>query len=75
MIYICMLITARVKTRQKCFSVKKGEIWQISVRSDAKENKANIEIIKELSKEYRNVRILSGLKSKEKRLDLGDRKP
>ena len=63
-----MIITAKVKTKQPTFIVKKGGIWAISVKSPPEKNRANAEIIKELSKVYSVVRILSGSKSSRKRI-------
>ncbi len=66
-----MIITAKVKTHQKKFSIeRKGDVWVISVTSPPEKNKANIEIIKELSKIYGNARIISGLKSEKKRIEI-----
>lgn len=65
-----MIINAKVKTNQTKFSVKKDDVWLISCTSPAERNQANIEIIKELSKEYKKVRILKGLKSKKKVIEL-----
>ncbi|HLD85688.1 MAG TPA: DUF167 domain-containing protein, partial [archaeon] len=73
------IINATVKTSQKKFSIVKGQIdakgvfsgeWKISVRSAPENNKANIEIIKELSKMYKSVRIVSGLKSRKKVIEV-----
>ncbi len=62
-----MLIQAKVKTNQEKFSVSKSnEKWIISVRSAPEQNKANLEIIKELSKQYKSVKIVKGLKSNKK---------
>jgi len=65
-----MIINAKVKTNQPKFSLKKGEVWIISCTSPAESNKANIEIIKELSKQYKKVRIVKGLKSKKKIIEV-----
>lgn len=68
-----MIIKARVKTGRDKFSVvakKESDFWQINVKSRPENNKANMEIIKELSKEYSSVKILKGLKSKEKVIEL-----
>jgi len=52
-------------------SVKDGKI-KIRLRSPAEDNKANIELVKELGKALScEVRILSGQKSRHKRLELG----
>lgn len=69
-----MLITAKIKTRQKSFKIdKKGDVWVISVTSPPEKNKANIEIIKELSKIYGSARIISGLKSEKKVIVIGEK--
>ena len=66
-----MIITAKIKTSQKKFSVeKKGDIWLISVTAPPEKNLANREIIKELSKLYGTARIVSGLKSSRKKIEL-----
>jgi len=66
------IIQATVKTNQKKFSVVKTDnnIWIISVRSMPEHNKANIALMKELSKQYKHVRILKGLKSNKKLIKL-----
>lgn len=63
-----MIITAKVKTKQPVFRIEKGGVWVISVKAPPEKNRANAEIIKELSKVYGVVRILSGLKSSRKRI-------
>lgn len=69
-----MIITAKVKTRQKSFEIaKKGDVWVISVASPPEKNRANIEIIKELSKLYGNARIISGLKSDKKKIGIKEK--
>ncbi len=65
-----MIITAKVKTNQPEFSVRKGEMWVISVKSPPEKNRANAEIVKELSKIYKNVRIVSGFRSSRKKIEL-----
>jgi uncharacterized protein YggU (UPF0235/DUF167 family) len=67
-----MIITAKIKTSQKKFEIsKKGNIWIISVTSPPQRNEANREIIKELSKLYGPARIISGLKSSRKKIEIG----
>jgi len=65
-----MIINAKVKTNQPKFSIEKGEVWIISCTAAAESNKANIEIIKELSRHYKKVKIVKGLKSKKKVIEL-----
>ena len=66
-----MLIQATVKTNQKKFSIVKNENnWLILVGAAPEHNKANIEIIKELSKQYKHVRIVKGLKSSKKIIEV-----
>ena len=69
-----MIIHARIRTNQKKFSIEKGKPWVISVKSPPERGMANAEIIMELSKFYKDVRILKGLKSKKKLIFLGNRK-
>jgi uncharacterized protein YggU (UPF0235/DUF167 family) len=65
-----VIINVRVKTGYKKFSVEKGEPWIIRVKSRAENNRANAEIIKELSKEYGKIRIIRGLKSRNKIMEI-----
>ena len=66
-----MIINIKVKTNQKKFSIeKKDNVWLISVTAPPERNKANIEIIKELSKIYGSARIVSGLKSNKKVIEI-----
>ena len=69
-----MLINATVKPNQKSFSIKKGGVWVISVRSPPEKGLANREIVHELSKTYTNVKIIKGVKSGKKLIFLGDSK-
>ena len=66
-----MIITAKVKTGQPKFSVKEGLQWTICVKSAPEKNRANIEIIKEMTRLYGSCRILSGLTSKKKVIEIG----
>lgn len=65
-----MIVNAKIKTGQRHFEIQKGEIWAISVKAQPKNNQANFEIIKELSKTYKKVRIIRGLKSSRKIIEL-----
>lgn len=65
-----MIINAKVKTGQKHFSVVKGEIWHITTKAKAEKNKANHEIINELSKEYTSVKIIRGHSSSRKVIEV-----
>jgi uncharacterized protein YggU (UPF0235/DUF167 family) len=65
-----MIIKVKVKTSQPSFSVKKGDVWVIALTSKPEKNKANQELVRELSKTYACVKIVSGLKSKNKVLDI-----
>lgn len=67
---IFMLIQAKVKTNQPIFNVEKAEVWTISVKSKPENNKANIEIINELKKQYKSVKIIKGLKSSKKIIEI-----
>jgi uncharacterized protein (TIGR00251 family) len=68
-----MLVEVTVVPKSKRFSVsvKDGKV-KIHLRSSPEDNKANIELIKELSKALKtDVRILSGHTSKRKKLEIG----
>ncbi len=69
-----MIVKAKVKTGKNEFSITKGGVWTINVKSEPKNNEANLEIIRELSKKYNSVRIIKGLKSKEKIIELEQNK-
>ena len=66
-----MIVKAKIRTNQRSFSVVKGDVWLISLKSLPEKNMANQELVKELSKIYKKVRIVSGLRSKNKVLELG----
>ena len=52
---------------------KGGNAYRISIRAKPEDNKANIEIIKFLSKLLKKkVKIISGLKSREKIIEIAD---
>jgi uncharacterized protein YggU (UPF0235/DUF167 family) len=65
-----MLILAKIKTGKAKFSVKKGKIWEICVKSKPERNQANLEIVRELSKQYKSVRIIKGAKSRTKLIEI-----
>jgi uncharacterized protein YggU (UPF0235/DUF167 family) len=65
-----MIITAKVKTCQPYFSITKGPVWLIRLRSKPEKGKANQELVRELSREYSHVRIVSGFKSNAKKIEL-----
>lgn len=68
-----MLITAKVKTNSKKFEIVwKDGILHISLTEPAENNRANSELVKEMAKLFGGCRILRGLKSKTKILDLPD---
>lgn len=51
--------------------IEKGLVWKINIKAPAQENKANIELLKFLKRELKkNIKIVSGLKSKEKVLEI-----
>ncbi|MFH1685426.1 MAG: DUF167 domain-containing protein [Candidatus Micrarchaeota archaeon] len=67
-----MILELTVVPKSKKFSIvqKDGKI-KVHLKSAPENNKANLELIKELSKVLGcQVRIMSGLKSKHKKLDL-----
>lgn len=68
-----MLVTAKVKTGAKKFEiVRKGGILRINLTEPAENNKANIELVKEMTKRFGSCKIVRGLKSKTKTLELPD---
>lgn len=67
-----MIAEVTVVPRSGRFSVsaKQGKV-KIFLKSGAEQNKANMELIKELSKALKaEVRIISGLKSRHKKIEL-----
>jgi len=68
-----MLVTVKVKTNAKKFeTVMKGGILHISLTEPAENNRANAELVKEITKMFGGCRILRGLKSKTKTLEIPD---
>ncbi len=65
-----MIIKVKVKPNSKEFKIKKGEVWEIDLKSPAKDNKANLELIKEMTKHYGHCKILKGRTSRTKLLEL-----
>ncbi|MBS3053932.1 MAG: DUF167 domain-containing protein [Candidatus Aenigmarchaeota archaeon] len=64
-----MIVNCIVK-KGSAFRVEKGAVWTICVTEPAENNRANRQIIKELSREYPSVRILRGASSRKKTLEL-----
>jgi len=67
-----MKLKIKVKVNQpKIEVVEKGEVWKVNVKAKPQENKANEEIIKFFTRMFKKkVRIVRGLKSKEKILEI-----
>jgi len=65
-----MLIKARIRTGRPEFSIVKGEVWTICLKSRPENGKANAELINELSRLYKSVRIVSGKSSRNKLLQI-----
>lgn len=64
-----VVFSARVKPNSPSFSLEVNDKIVIHCKSPARENKANLEIVKELKRMLKkDVEILSGFKSKEKRI-------
>ena len=71
-IRINMIVKARVRPGSRESRIERnGDSWTIFTKAPAERNMANLEIIKELGKEYSSVRILKGLKSRNKVIELG----
>ncbi len=63
-------VTVVPKSGRFSVSVKEGKV-KVFLRSAPEQNKANMELIKELSKALGcQVRVISGMKSRHKRLEL-----
>lgn len=61
-------VTAVPKSGRFSVSFKEGKV-KVSLKSAAEQNKANVELVKELSKALKKeVRVISGQKSRRKRL-------
>ena len=65
-----MKIKVKVKPGSKKQEIIKGEVWKISLKERAEKNKANIELINLLKKRFKRVKIIKGLKSREKILEV-----
>jgi len=65
-----MKIKVKVIPNSKKQKIEKGDIWKIKLKSRAEDNKANIELINLLKKQFEKVVITSGLRSKNKILEL-----
>lgn len=66
-----MLVAVKVKTGAKKFEiVRKDGILHISLTEPAENNKANTELVKEMTKRFGSCKILRGLKSRTKVLEL-----
>ena len=67
-----MIIKVKVKANAKKSEIKKeDDFYIVSVKSPAHDNKANIEVVRLLTKYFKKrVRMIKGLKSKEKLLSL-----
>ncbi|MBS3144738.1 DUF167 domain-containing protein [Candidatus Woesearchaeota archaeon] len=60
-------VTVKTNTPETKITKQEGDKWRMDVHAQPENNKANLEIIKFLSKTYKaNVTITCGLRSKEK---------
>lgn len=65
-----MIIRVKVKPNSKEFKIKEGDVWEISLKSPPENNKANLELVKEIKKRYGACKILRGKASKIKTLEI-----
>jgi len=65
-----VIIKVKVKPNSKEFKIKKGKIWEISLTKPAKDNKANLELVKEMKKRYGSCKIIKGKTSKNKIIEI-----
>ena len=70
--FVSMKIKIKVRVNQpKTEVIEKGDIWKVNVKAKPEKNEANRELIKFFSKLFKKkVRIVKGLKSKEKTLEI-----
>lgn len=68
-----MLIITKVKTNSEKFEIAiKGGILHISLTEPAENNRANIELVREMTRKFGSCRIVRGTKSKTKIIELPD---
>jgi len=60
-----MIIKIRVHTNSKRVKVIKGDVWDIYLKNEAKNGKANEELLK-LLREFGKPKIIRGFKSRNK---------
>ena len=65
-----MKIKVKVKPGSKKQEIIKDKVWRIKLKEKAEKNKANIELINLLKKRFNKVKIVNGLKSREKILEV-----
>ncbi len=66
-----MLVAVKVHPNSKEFRIeKRGEGLEVWLTEPAERGKANAELIKELTKRFGSCRIVSGLSSKKKTLEM-----
>ncbi|MDD5416501.1 MAG: DUF167 domain-containing protein [Candidatus Aenigmarchaeota archaeon] len=65
-----MIIKVKVKPNSKKFSVQEGDPWIVSLTEPPENNRANLELIKEMSKLYGSCKIIKGIKSKLKTIEI-----
>jgi len=67
-----MIIKIKVKANSKKNEIiKEDAFYRVNVKSPAEDNKANIEVIKLLTRHFKKkVKIIKGLRSKEKLISL-----
>jgi len=69
MIYLCMEVIVKANAKENKI-VKEGNIYKVSLKAKAKDNEANLALIKLMKKYFeKNVRIVSGFRSKRKKLE------
>lgn len=61
-----MQIKIKVKTGKQPKIIKQNDFYEIHLKSKPVQNAANKELLKLLKKNFKNPRIIKGLKSKEK---------
>ena len=69
-----MIIKARIRPSSKHFKIKlNGDILEINLTQPPDKNKANQELVKELTKKFGSCKIIKGHKSRNKILEIPDK--
>lgn len=65
-----MIVKVKVKLNSNKFHVEEGNPWIVSLTEPAENNRANLELIKEMSRMYGSCKILRGKTSRNKTIEI-----